>query len=336
MQYQLARVMLPMVVLSSLCAAPVLAQQDRGYLDRPPVFIDSEHDFPLAGMGLGVPRPGQVIPAADLVSLDSDGFRLNGNEVQPNLSVKYTTFYLGALYGVSRNTAAELIIPWRRVRVGGEIGGFPASNSIDGIGGVILGAKRRIWTGSRGEQIVATGLIQLPTGMNHATFDQSNAATNAYFHGYPQRMPLSWQPSTGTLNGLLSLAYGRSLRRFSYAGLVATKLHSSDDEGVKVGDIFVLSGAGTYGVNERLALSLAMTLRVQADDSYPEAPAPGVDQPLLAGTTQHGTTLYLDPSFRFIAFRSVSIGLGVRVPVIKPDNGLVPDTRLDIIFYPAF
>jgi hypothetical protein len=58
-------------------------------------------------------------------------------------------------------------------------------------------------------------------------------------------------------------------------------------------------------------------------------------QPLLAGTTQHGTTLFLDPSFRFIAFRNVAVGLGLRIPVIKPDDGMVPDTRLDVIFYPG-
>lgn len=310
-------------------------EEGRGYLNRPPVFINSEYNFPLVAMGVETPPPRKIIPAVDFVSLESDGFRSGGAEVQPGLKVEYDTVFVGGLYGISRDWAGTLIVPWQKVRVGGAIGGLPASGSIEGIGGVILGGKRRLWSSGTGEGLTFTGMLQLPTGPNRAGFDQSNVATNAYFTGYPRRMPLSWQPSSGTWNGYLGLAYGRSGSRISYVTIAATKLHTPDDEDVKIGDIFVLSGNATYGVSKRLALSLGLTLWSQAHDSHPQAPPPGIGQPLLAGTTQHGTTLFLDPSFRFIAFRNVAIGLGFRIPVIKPDDGLVPDTRLDVIFYPG-
>lgn len=328
-----ALIVMVVVALAAGCAAQ--DAEDHGYLDRPPVFIDSLHDFPLAGMGTGMPQRGNAVPAFDLVSLESDGFKRNGADVQPSLRVKYDTLFAGAVYGLNRQWAAELIVPWTQVDVDGGIGGFPASGTVDGIGGVCLGGKRLLWSRWPNRSLVATGLLQLPNGFNRGAFDQSNTATNSYFQGYPRRMPLSWQPSSGTWNGYLALAYGQSMTRLSYVGLLATKLHSADDEDAKVGDIFVLAGSATYGVAKRLALSLGMTLRVQADDSYPQAPPPGIDQPLLAGTTQHGTTLYLDPSVRFIVGRSIAVGLGVRLPVIEPDDGLVPRTKLNIIFYPG-
>jgi hypothetical protein len=326
-----------LLVLLSVCSYAQDNDGEKGYLDTPPIFIDSEIDFPLTGMGIEMPKPHEILPDTDFMSLKSNGFNQNGVNVQPSLSVKYDVVRLGALYGLSKDWAAGISIPWYKIQVQGAMaGGFPSSSAVKGIGGINIGGKTRLWSNNEGCSLVATGMIQLPNGLNHATFNQSNAATDRYFTGSIQRMPLSWQPSSGTINGYLGLAYGKTNQRLSYVGLVATKLHTSDDEDVKIGNIFVVAGAATYGVARRLAAAFGLTLRVQADDNYPNAPAPGVEAFPTMATPTHGTTLFVDPSIRFIVTRNIAVGVGIRIPVVKPDNGLVPDTRFNVIFYPGF
>lgn len=324
-----------LVVLFSIGSACFAEDDNRGYLESPPVFIVSEPDVPLTGLGAEMPAPGQIVPDVDLTALESDVFKQNGATVQPALNVKFDVLRIGALRGFNGGWAAGLTIPWQQTRVRGGIGGLPASGTRTGLGELGMVAKKTFWENDCGDRVVFAGGIELPTGKSNATFDQSNAVTNAYYRNYPRRMPLSWQPGSGTVNGYLGLSYLNKGGRFSYEFLVGTKLHSKGDESVKIGNIFIAAGTGTYGISRNLAASLGLTLRSQADDSYPNAPSPGVGQLALVGTTTHGTSLYLDPSIRFNIMGRVTVGVGVHYPIVKPDNGLVPRTRLSIIFFPS-
>lgn len=310
-------------------------EEDLGYLYNPPVYIISEPDFVLTGLGPTIPPPGTTIPIADITSLDSDGFRKNGEDVQPQLSVKSTVYRFGALHGCGSGWAAGISIPWVRTRVRGQMGGFPTSGTADGFGDIDLVAKKQVLTRGNGSWVVAAG-IELPTGKDDVTFGQSNAATNAYYRGFPQRMPLSWQAGSGSVDGFLGLSYGGFSGRVSYALLFTTKLHSSGDEDVKIGNIFIAAGSTTYGLSKTLAAALGITARFQADDDYPNAPPPGVDFPPVDGTTLHGTTVYIDPSIRYSFKNRVTIGVGYKIPVVKPDNGMVPQAQFSLIFYPSF
>lgn len=308
---------------------------DYGYLVDPPVFFDSFPDFPLAGMAAEIPSPGKTIPDIDISSLNSDRFRENGVDVQPQLSVDTTSIRLGALHGFNGGWAGGISIPWIRTKVSGEIGGQPASGVADGLGDILLLGKKALKKiDNRSRFVVAAGL-ELPTGKDDAIFGQNNAVTNAYYSNFPQRMPLSWQPGSGSVDGYLALSYGRKNGRISYVGIAAAKLHTSGDEDVEIGDIYIAGASSTYGISKRVAVALSLILRTQSDDSYPQASPPGVNQPALAGTTSHGTTLYLDPSVRYSIAGRVTVGLSVRIPVIKPDDGLVPQTRLSLIFFPT-
>ena len=324
------------LILVTLLGAGAYAEEseNRGYLDRPPVFVDNFPDFPLAGMALVIPNAGQTLPDADAVNEESNEFVRNGVNVQPNLNLKTTTIRLGALHGLGNGWAAGLSLPWERVKVRGKIGGEPATATVEAFGDLALLGKKRVWQRLSGESLVVSAGLELPTGKDNATFDQSNSITNGYYHGYPRRMPLSWQPGSGTVDGYLALAYGKTQQRLSYVGILATKLHSAGDENVKIGDIFIGAADATYGISRKLALSLGMVLRSQADDEYPQAPPPGVDSPALAGTTQHGTTFYLDPSIRYVVANRFVVGFGLRYPIVKPDDGMVPQVKGFIIFYP--
>ena len=116
--------------------------------------------------------------------------------------------------------------------------------------------------------------------------------------------------------------------------IVLEKLYSSDDEDTKIGNIFIASVNGTYGISRTVAGSLGLTLRSQSNDSYPEAPFPGVDAPPLTGTTTHGTTLYIDPSIRFTVAKQATVGIGYRFPALLPNNGMVPRVQVFFIVYP--
>ena len=147
-------------------------------------------------------------------------------------------------------------------------------------------------------------------------------------------MPLGWEPSSGTFNGLLAASYGRLYQRLSYEALLAGKIYGTNDEDVKIGNILIAAITGTYGINRDLAGSLGFTLRSQADDDYPDAPNPALFQTSLAGTTTHGTTLFLDFGVRYIVMKKVTVVFVLRTPIMDPDNGMVPRTQYSIIFYP--
>lgn len=327
--YLILIVMLITISSSSYC------DENRGFLQSPPVFIDNLYNFPLAGMGTVIPQPGDTIPDFDSQVYESSSANKGGENVQPNLNARFTVTRVGALHGFSDDWAAAISIPVQRTAIRGEIGGQPATATNTTAGGIAMLGKHIFWRGRGNEKAAVTFGVELPTGKDNGVFGQSNSVTNSYYSNYPQRYPLSWQPSSGTWNGYLALAYSKTQERLSYEALVAGKLHTSGDEDVKIGNIFIGALTGTYGVARYAAISASAVLEIQGDDSYPNAPAPGVDQPALAGTTLHGTTLYLDPSIRVKVANRVVIGFGWRYPVIEPDDGLVPRVRGFLIVYPS-
>ncbi|MCL5104296.1 MAG: transporter [Armatimonadetes bacterium] len=322
------------VLALGIAASAQGVNSERGFMENPPVFIDNEHDVPLAGMGAFIPPAGKTIPDFDALSVQSESFRQDGVNVQPQLGLKFDVERLGALHGFNDCWAMGVSIAYQRTHARGLISGQEATGIINAFGDTVLVAKKRFWNRREEESIVATAGLELPTGKDDATFGASNSVTNAYYRDFPRRMPISWQPGSGSVDGYLALAYGRRRHRLSYVGLLAAKLHTPGDEDVKIGDIFIAAASATYGITEKLAASLGLTLRTQADDSYPNSAPPGVDQPILAGTTTHGMTLYIDPSVRFNAFNKITVGVGLRFPAIKPDNGMSPDTRVFLIVYP--
>lgn len=319
--------------MAAFCAC--YGDEDRGFLQSPPVFIDNLYNFPLAGMGTTIPEPGETIPDFDSLVYEAKKANLNGENVQPNLNARFTVTRIGALHGFSKDWGAVLSIPVQRSAITGEIGGQPATATNTTVGGITMLGKRLLWRGRGSERAVVTFGMELPTGKDNGVFDQSNSVTNGYYTGYPQRYPLSWQPSSGTWNGYLALAYSKTQERLSYEALAAGKFYTKGDEDVKIGNIFIGAATGTYGIARYAAISASAILQVQGDDSYPNAPPPGVEQPALAGTTLHGTTLYVAPSFRVKVMNTVTVGFGWRIPVIEPDDGLVPEVRGFLIIYPS-
>lgn len=328
--------LLSLIVMATCpCEAAHTPTDKDGFLDHPPVYVNNEPDFPLTGLGVLMPEPGAITPDVDFSGVSSDQFMLNGRNVQHGLDVEVNWIRVGALRGFKGGWAAGLSVPYYRNKVKGAIGGQPATSIAQGFGNIALGGKKIIWQDTDDARVIFAGALELPTGENDAIFGQSNFVTNGYFANSPQRVPLGWQPSAGTFNGLVALCYGRSLKRLSYEGLLAAKIFGAGDEDVKVGSIFIATATGTYGISRDLAGSLGLTLRSQADDSYPNAPAPGVNQPALAGTTTHGATLYLDAGVRYVIMGRVTVGFGVRTPIVKSDTGMVPTTQFSVIFYPS-
>lgn len=332
------RLFIAFLIAIVICIAPCLQaneSDENGYLVNPPIYFQSDPDFPLAGMAAEIPKPGETLPGVDIINVESDGFNDNGVNVQPFLSVQETNVRIGALHGFNNKWAAGLSLPWSRNKVIGSIGGQPASGIAEGIGDILLLVKKGLIKSDSESSLVAAAGIELPTGKDDSVFAQDNDVTNGYYSNSSQRMPISWQPGSGSVDGYLALSYRRNNGRVSYMGIIATKLHTPAFEDAKIGDIFVTGISGTYGITKRIAAALSLVLRAQANDSYPQAPPPGVNQTALAGTTTHGTILYLDPSVRYNIAGRVTIGLDAKIPVVKPDNGFVPQTRLSVIFFPS-
>ena len=323
-----------------VCCRPLFCADaqgdDMGYLCGPPVFVTSYPDFPLTGLGIEVPANGVTIPAGDISSMTSDGFRKDGINVQPALRVNLNTLRIGALRGMGDGWAVGITIPWRRNKEQGNIGGLPAYGVGEGLGDIAVVGKKVLWEDECDcNKVVVSAGLEFPTGKDDATFGQNNASTRGYYKGPIPRMPLGWQAGSGSLDAYLALAAGRRCGRMTYVGLLAAKLHTPADQDVKIGNILSASAAGTYGVTRNVAAALSVDLRTQADDSYPNAPPPGVGGPLLEGTTIHGTTLFLTPSVRVRFGNRLTFGVAVRFPVVKPDSGMVPRLDFGFIFAPG-
>jgi hypothetical protein len=319
----------------SVAVAQVTGEGERGFLEAPPVYVIGEPDVPLAGFGAYVPPPGETVPDFESVTVESAQWRRNGIAVQPDLFVKQGVIRLGVLRGIKGGWAAGASIPQIRTLVGGEIEGQPSTCTRTGFGTVLLAAKNVLWQEGESNRLVGAVGIDLPTGTSDAHFDQHNSSTDAYYPTDPGRLPISWQPSPGTTNGVVGISYARYVNRWSYGGLALAKLYGRGFADSKIGNFAILSGSASYGVARWCAASLGLTLRMQGDDSYPGVNPPVVDQPALVATTTHGTTLYLDPSLRFLVGGRLVIGVDARYPIVRPENGMVPAVRVGMIFYPA-
>jgi len=281
-----------------------------------------------------MPKAGQTVPELDVSGLRAEAWNVNGVDVEPDLRMECNWIRVGALRGFKGGWAAGLSVPWYRNVVGGQIGGQPACGVADGLGNIAVAAKKVLWEDcSTGRRLILGVGLELPTGASQQRFGPDNEVTNGYFSSPTRRMPLGWQPSTGTFNGLAALAYGRSRGRTAWQALVAGKLHGTADEDVKLGDVFIASINGTYGASRDLACSLGFTARVQGNDSYPNSPLP-VNGPELQGTSNHRTIVYLDASLRYTVMRKVTVGLGIRTPIVHPDDGMDPRMMVSWIFYP--
>ncbi len=325
------------LALSAACLAQWEGPSSEcGFLDRPPVYIQNEPDFPLTGLGGAMPKPGEIVPDVDIAGVSADHWNQSGNNVQPELDLELQWIRVGAMRGWRGGWAAGFSVPYYRNLVKGAIGGQPASSIAQGFGNVAVGGKKILWRDKcHYGQVALAGAIELPTGKDNSIFNQANFVTNGYYTGNTQRIPLGWQPSTGTYNGLAALSYTRYRGRLSYELLAATKIFGTDGQDVKVGNIFIGALESTYGMSRDLALSLGVAVRDQADDQYPNAPAfPGIDSQSLQGTTQHSTVVYLDAAVRYVVMRRITVGVGIRTPINTPSAGMEPTTQFTFMVYP--
>lgn len=326
--------LLGVVFFTTSCGAQwVGANKDQGFLCNPPVYVSNEPDIPLTALSVLHPKPGEIVPDVDVSGLDAEQWNVDGNNVQPGLEVDFSWIRVSALRGFNGGWSAGLSIPWYRNKVIGEIGGSPASGVAEGFGNVTLLGRKVLWEDcTTGRRFTAAFGIDLPVGSDDQSFGPDNAVTNGYFSS-GRRIPLGWQPSSGTWNGIAGLAYGRSMGRFSWLAFTGGKLYGRNDEDVKIGNVLIAGLNGTYGFSRDLAGSLGFTMRAQADDDYPNSPLP-VNGPLLQGTTNHGTVVYLDAAVRYTLFKKLTVGVGVRQPIMDPDDGMVTETQFSLIFYP--
>lgn len=331
----IAFVLLSILLLSTQCFAQWTgASGGRGFLCNPHVYVNNEPDFPLTGLGVLMPKPDEIVPDVDVSGMRGDRWNVNGHDVQPALDVRINWIRVGALRGFKGGWAAGISIPWYHNDVLGSIGGFKASGVAEGFGNIALAGKKLLWEDCKtGRRLILGVGVELPSGATEQRFGPNNIVTNGYFHSPTQRIPLGWQPSTGTFNGLVALAYGRTWERVAWQGLLAGKIYGTDDEDVKVGNVLIASFQGTYGISRDLAGSLGFTLRSQGDDNYPNSPLP-VNGPLLEGTTVHSSIVYLDLGLRYTVMNRVTVGVGIRTPITTPDAGMDPVGTVSVIFYP--
>jgi len=336
-------VVLAVLILSAaaLCEEQAPAEEeDRGYLNRPPVYLRDDRDIPIATFGVFVPKPGTTTLISSAVAPESSRFVADGASVQPYLKYTSMNVRLGLLHGFHGGYAAGFMVPWSWQRVRNGIGtltqALPATGDVNGLGGVMLLGKKMLYQNKKGDVLVFSAGLELPTGEDNAQFDQDNAVTNAYYRNYPKRMPLSWQPANGAYNASFTLGYLQTVGRLGYEGILAYKSHGKGDEDVKLGNIWIASASATYGISKNLAVACDLIYRNQGNDSYPNAPNPALFSTALAGTTTHGTSVFLDPSIRWNLSKKYTVGVGLTQLLKTPDDGMVPRSKWFVFLYPNY
>lgn len=314
-----------------LCAALILAAltlqvtaQETGYFDRPRVYIEDDIAIPTTFMGAPIPQDKTLMWNISSAYLSSDKFKYEGQEVQQYLDVRLWNIRVSAekMYGKT-SFGASLPIGINEVR--GWINNLPTRSDGGKLGDISIVGKRDIWTGHDGDNVTLAAAIELPTGKDNTRFKDSNASTNAFYPQNNQRLPLGWQPGSGSTDFILSAAYNKAAYRKAYSAVLACKLHGKGDEDVQLGNVWLLSLNTTKALSPNLAASLGLTYRDAKNDKYPYP----LD-PVLNGTTQNGRAVFLSPGLQFRTKQNLTLGLSFRFPISKPNNGLIQDSKWGI------
>lgn len=322
------------LVVSILVLIPVWAcsQTEQEYPgDRPMCHLEDEVTIPVRMLDSEMLPQDTLQWNVSSALVRSKEFRMQGQVVQPNLDVRLWTIR-GSVSKMIGNTYLGLNVPVGLVEVGGGIGNLPASSSDWALGDIALIAKRQLFSDQDKGKIVAGVGIEFPTGKDNLNFDQSNAATTAYYKQASPRLPIAWQPGSGSTDFFTSIAYNKSTSDRAYEAFFICKFHGKSDEDVRLGDIYMLSVNTMQNLSEKWSAGLGLALLKQENDSYPNAPTPGIGQALLAGTTEHGTTLFVSPSIKYRATGNQTYGFSLSLPIVKPDNGMVPSIQWNMIF----
>ena len=299
---------------------------NKGYFDTPRIYVEDDIYMPVGLLAAKAPVDDKLTWDTGSAYVTNSSFRSGGTTVQSNLGVQLWKIRLAAVKTVGNNTLC-VNLPFAINQVSGQIGGQPASKSGYGLGDLALIGKRKIWDGGDNSDITFAAGIELPTGRDNLKFNQSNTITNAFYPGNTQRIPLAWQPGSGSTNVYTSLSYSKTGYRNAFGAILACKSNGKGDSDVRLGNLWVLSLNATHSLNANTATSLGLIYRRQQNDSYPLAPDPGIGQAGLAGVTQHGTSISLSPSIRFRLKQILTVGLSFSTPIVRPSDGLVPESR---------
>ena len=219
-------------------------------------------------------------------------------------------------YSFRTDTTLTAILPVVSKRLTASLAGVRRVRETDGIGDLIVQGKYRFFRKDSPfgrDQAALILAVKLPSGED----DESDRFG---------RLPPPVQPGTGSVDGIIGLAVGRTRRTVSLEGGVVFKANSQANN-FRFGNVLSYDFAFQY-------------------QTYPDWPTPGFSQlnftiemnGVTSGrnelrgrklTNSGGTVIFISPGLQYIVSANLLIEGGVQIPVIKRLYGsqLEPDVR---------
>jgi hypothetical protein len=270
--------------------------------------------MPIIGMGAHVLPPGKIRVEVHFTEMNDDEVLDNGSEVHKDMSMRMTRVLNEFYYGLPKDMHLRLVIPYVDYKMTGFMPMGGVKGEATGLGDISMVLKKRLYM-KDGWSFAVSGGIKLPTGKDDAKFTDRNMATKAFYDDY--RMSLDMQPGTGTFDPLLGAALSKSDRLGSWHANAMYRYIPKGDEDVDPGDILMFNVARNLAINDSLTLVFEANGMDREDDKYP-------GRTPWAGYNEHGLILNLTPGFQVHPAEWVTLEGAVKIPVITPDDGIIP------------
>ncbi len=270
--------------------------------------------MPIVSMGAHVVPQGKFKFKVHWTEMRDNEFRDNGSEVHKNMDMRMTRVLNEFYYGLPNDMHLRLVIPYVDYKMTGFMPMGSVAGTAEGLGDITMVLKKRLYM-KNGLSLAISGGIKLPTGKNDAKFTNQNMATKAFNDDY--RMSLFMQPGNGTFDPLLGAALSKSDRYGSWHANAMYRYIPKGEEDVDPGDIWMFNMARNLAINDSITLVSEINIMIQGDDDYP-------GRTVWAGYNEHGLILNLTPGLQVHPAKWVTLEAAVKIPVVTPDDGVIP------------
>ncbi len=250
-------------------------------------------------------------------------------------------YALGMRYGLSNNLTIGLTALYfvRDVdfRLGyKDIWNVNAKPSVNGLGDMMLLTKYHLW-GNKKNHLSIYNLLTIPTGEQKTAVADQYIWTFGKFEKVKRKIPLG--------SGSYDFTPGIALTTYYDPVIFQSNMQYRITDGKRVGDEFAANFAVIYPLNNAVNVTMETGYRWHDDTERKQTTYISLQRPDYVGnppsipagpekidtsfTSKGGHSLFIAPGFQFTLARGLKLELGMKIPVVKQDEGW----REDFVFH---
>lgn len=277
--------------------------------------------MPVVSMGAHVLPQGKWRFEVHWTQMKDDEFKSNGSVVYPDMHMRMSKVINEIYYGLPNDMHLRVVIPYVNNKMIGTMAmgmmNVGIEGSANGLGDIMVILKKRFYNDMASGWSFAAGLgLKLPTGKDDEKFTDLNSMTQKFYNDY--RLPIIMQPGTGEFDPILTGYITKSDSKGSWHGNFMYIYTSKANEDVDPGDKLMFNLARNFPITDRFILVGEINGMWQSDDDYP-------GRNITAGMDKHGTVISLTPGLQFKPIKTLVLEAAVKIPVVTPDDGMIPE-----------